>query len=75
MSDYQQIIHFSDVTLLFEHRIIFKNQKFEYIYELKLLTILGLKTCFIYFGTFVSRTIAGLFKDTLTFKTSILPFG
>ena len=29
MSDYQQIIHFSDATLLFEHRIIFKNLQFD----------------------------------------------
>jgi len=28
MSDYHQIIHFSEVTLLFEHGIIFKNIQF-----------------------------------------------
>ena len=48
------IIHFSDVTLLFEQWIIF--------------TVLGLKMCSTYCGTFWYRTTAGLFKVYFDFQ-------
>jgi hypothetical protein len=43
------IIYFSDVTLLLEIWIIFKNLQFILLF---LNTVVGLKTCYTYFGTF-----------------------
>ena len=53
------IIYFSDVTLLLEIWIIFKNLQFILLF---LDNVLGLKTCYTYFGTFGYRTTAGHFK-------------
>jgi hypothetical protein len=70
-SNYHTIIHFSDVTLLFEQWIIFKNLQFTLLF-LNFLTLtfycLGLKTCYSYIGTFGYRTTVGLFTVYFDFQ-------
>jgi hypothetical protein len=39
-----------------------------WIYELLPFTVLGLKTCYIYYGTFGYRTTAGVFKTYFDFQ-------
>jgi hypothetical protein len=71
---FNSLTHFWDkvdivyVTLLFEQWIIFKNLQFILEYMNFNLFVLGLKTCFAYFWSFVFRTTAGLFKDYLDFQ-------
>ena len=59
------IIHFSDVTLLFEQWIIFKILQFILLF---LNTVLGLKTYNAYCGTFGYRTTVGLFQVYFDFQ-------
>ena len=61
--------HFSDVTLLFEQWIIFKNLQFILLFlNIWTLTVFGLKTRCAYCGTFVYQTTGGLFKVYFDFR-------
>ena len=71
MVDIVYVMHFSDITLLFEQWIIFKNLQFILLFLniwTLAFTVLGLKTRFAYYWAFVSRTTARLFKVYFDFQ-------